>query len=214
MGTRGEEGTGTTAGGAAGAPPAPRPVRVGVLIAGGESRRMGRDKRMLTLDGATLVERNLTVLADIFPRVCLSLRDVGQAPAGLASGVEVIPDDATGSPLAGLASVLAAVGEPVFALAADIVDAERDAIERVCDAFVDVDVALPVAGAHLQPLHAVYAPACVPHMRRLLAAGSHRVLDLLPLVRVATVPFATEAPFFNVNTPRDWDEAEARRRRR
>lgn len=204
----------TAAAHAGGAPAQPRPVRVGVLVAGGESRRMGRDKRALTLDGATLVERNLAVLAGIFPRVCLSVRDASQVPAGLASGVEVIPDDTTGSPLAGLMSVLAVVGEPVFALAVDIVTPERAAIERVLDAFVDVDVALPLAGAHLQPLHAVYAPACVPHMRRLLEAGSHRLLDLLPLVRVATVPFATEAPFFNVNSPQDWSEAEARRRRR
>ncbi len=47
-------------------------------------------------------------------------------------------------------------------------------------------------------------------MRRLLAAGAHSILDLFPLVRVARVPFADTAPFFNVNTPADWAEAQRR----
>ena len=78
------------------------------------------------------------------------------------------------------------------------------------EAFRDVDVALPVAEDHLEPLHAVYGPGCLPHMRRLLAAGAHSILDLFPLVRVARVPFADTAPFFNVNTPADWVEAQRR----
>jgi molybdopterin-guanine dinucleotide biosynthesis protein B len=47
-------------------------------------------------------------------------------------------------------------------------------------------------------------------MRQLLAAGAHSILDLFPLVRVARVPFADTSPFFNVNTPADWVEAQRR----
>ena len=89
-------------------------------------------------------------------------------------------------------------------MAADLVAPSRDAVDRVLDAFADVDVALPVAEDHLEPLHAVYGPGCLPHMERLLAAGAHSILDLFPLVRVARVPFPDTAPFFNVNTPADW----------
>jgi molybdopterin-guanine dinucleotide biosynthesis protein MobB len=116
----------------------------------------------------------------------------------------------TGSPLAGLASVLGRLGEPVFAMAADLIAPDRGAVGRVLEAFRDADVALPVADDHMEPLHAVYGPGCLPHMRRLLAAGAHSILDLFPLVRVARVPFADTAPFFNVNTPADWVEAQRR----
>lgn len=185
-------------------------VRVGVLLAGGESRRMGRDKRCLRLDGETLLQRNLAFLGGVFPVVGLSVRSTDQAPAGLPGGIVVVPDERPGSPLAGLASALGRFGEPVFAMAADLIAPERDAVARVLAAYMAVDVSLPVAGDHLEPLHAVYGPGCLLHMRRLLDAGAHSILDLFPLVRVAHVPFAETAPFFNVNTPAEWTEAQRR----
>jgi molybdopterin-guanine dinucleotide biosynthesis protein MobB len=183
-------------------------VRIGVVLAGGESRRMGRDKRSLRLGGETLLQRNLAFLSGIFPVVGLSVRNAGQAPADLPEGVVVIPDEVPGSPLGGLTSILARFGEPVFALAADLIEPRGDAVENVLRAYRDVDVALPVAEDHLEPLHAVYGPGCLPHMRRLLEAGAHSILDLFPLVRVARVGFADTTPFFNVNTPADWAEAQ------
>jgi molybdopterin-guanine dinucleotide biosynthesis protein MobB len=185
-------------------------VRIGVVLAGGESRRMGRDKRGLRLGGETLLQRNLAFLGGLFPVVGLSVRSADQAPSGLPEGVVVIPDEVPGSPLGGLTSILARFGEPVFALAADLIEPRRDAVASVLAAYRDVDVALPVAEDHLEPLHAVYGPGCLPHMRQLLAVGAHSILDLFPLVRVARVPFADTSPFFNVNTPADWAEAQRR----
>ena len=189
-------------------PTTPAPVRVGVLLAGGESRRMGRDKRGLRLGGETLLGRNLAFLGRLFPVVGLSVRTAEQAPADLRDGVVVIPDEVPGSPMGALAGVLAHYDEPVFALASDLVTPDAGAVARVLSAYREADVALPVTEGHLEPLHAVYGQACLPHMRRLLAAGAHSLLDLFPLVRVARVPFADAAPFFNVNTPRDWMAAQ------
>ena len=168
---------------------------------------MGRDKRLLRLAGATLLERNLAFLSGIFPTVGLSLRDVGQTPGPLPAGVEIIPDVVTGSPLAGIASVLMRFRKPVFMLAADVAFAERAAVQAVLDAFEDVDVALPVVGDHLEPLHAIYGPGCLRHIERLLQRGAHSILDLLPEVRVAEISFTDIEPFFNVNTPADWERA-------
>ena len=182
-------------------------IRVGALLAGGEARRMGRDKRRLRLAGATLLERNLAFLRGLFPVVALSVREAGQAPDALPPGVEVVPDVVTGSPLAGLASLLTRYGEPFFALATDVVFPDVAAVERVLGGYAGADVALPVVGDHLEPLHAVYGPGCLPHIRALLAAGAHSILDLYPLVEVRQIPFTDARPFFNVNTPGDWDEA-------
>ena len=107
------------------------PVRIGVLLAGGESRRMGRDKRGLRLGGETLLQRNLAFLGDLFPVLGLSVRSAEQAPDDLPAGVVVIPDEVPGSPLAGLASILGRFDEPVFAMAADLIAPEPGAVARV-----------------------------------------------------------------------------------
>ena len=173
---------------------------------------MGCDKRLLRLAGSTLLERNLRFLQELFPTVALSVRDARQIPASLPAGVAIVYDVVTGSPLARLASVLARYREPVFALAADVAFAERAAVERVVEVFDGVDVALPIIGDHVEPLHAVYGPSCLAHIERLLARGAHSILDLLPEVRVAEAPFTATEPFFNVNTPGDWEEARRRQR--
>ena len=63
------------------------PVRFGVLLAGGESRRMGRDKRGLRLGGETLLQRNLAFLERPLPRwSACRVRSADQAPADLPAG--------------------------------------------------------------------------------------------------------------------------------
>ena len=183
---------------------------IGAVLAGGEARRMGRDKRRLRLGGATLLERNLLFLHDLFPTVALSLRGPGQIPEPLPPRIQIVPDVVTGSPLAGIGSLLRHFDRPVFVLAADVAFPDPAAVRRVLAAFAGADIALPIVDDHLEPLHAVYGPGCLPHIERLLARGTHSILDLLPEVRVATVPFTTADPFFNVNTPDDWREARRR----
>jgi molybdopterin-guanine dinucleotide biosynthesis protein len=185
------------------------PVGVGVLLAGGQGRRMGSDKRTLEVGGATLVERGVAVLREVFPTVAVSLRaeaDLDLVP----SGCDVVYDEIPGSPLAGIASALARYDEPVFVLAADMPFVERAAVKEVVEAFDDVDVALPVVHGQIEPLHAVYGRGCLAPIHELLAAGNHRIPDLYPRVRVAEVPFATATLFFSINTPADLEDARRR----
>jgi molybdopterin-guanine dinucleotide biosynthesis protein len=186
-----------------------QPVAIGVVLAGGRGRRMGFDKRTLELGGATLVERGVAALRQVFPTVAVSLRT--QADLDLVpSACDVIYDEVPGSPLAGIASALAHYDEPVFVLAADMPFAERAAIKEVAEAFDDVDVALPVVHGQIEPLHAVYGRSCLAPIRKLLAAENHKIPDLYAHVRVAEVPFATSALFFSVNTPADLEDARRR----
>jgi len=187
-------------------------VTIGVLLAGGSGRRAGVDKRFLVLGGRTLLRRNLDFLNDLFPTVAVAIGHGQVVDLGDAADAEVLHDAwPGGSPLAGIASALRHYRQPVFALAADAASPDAEALRRVLAAFPGHDVSLPAIGAaYHQPLFAAYGPACLPPMTAVLDAGRHRIVTILPEVRVAEVRFPDDALFHNINTMGDYQEARRR----
>jgi molybdopterin-guanine dinucleotide biosynthesis protein B/molybdopterin-guanine dinucleotide biosynthesis protein len=187
-------------------------VAIGVLLAGGSGRRAGVDKRFLVLDGRALLLRNIAFLRSVFPTVAVSLGAGQSLDLGDAGDAEIVHDAWPGaSPLAGIASALARFQEPVFALAADVAFPNAETVRRVLAAFPGHDLALPAIGAEYhQPLFAVYGPACLAPMTALLEAGRHRIVEILPVIDAAEVRFPDDAPFHNINTMDDYQEARRR----
>ncbi|HMK91849.1 MAG TPA: NTP transferase domain-containing protein, partial [Thermoleophilia bacterium] len=140
-------------------------VTIGVLLAGGGSRRAGVDKRFLVLEGRTLLQRNLAFLRGLFPTVALSLspgQDLDLGDAAADGPVEIVHDAWAGaSPLAGIATALQRFGRPIFVLAVDVAFPDRPAALRVLGAAPGCDVALPAINSYHQPLFAVYGPGCL-----------------------------------------------------
>lgn len=183
-------------------------VGVGVLIAGGRSRRTRVDKRYLVLQGRTLLRRNLDFLRGIFPTVAVSVGVGQELDLGDASGVELLRDaHPGGSPLAGIVTALERFDAPLFVLAADLSAPDAAAAARVLAACSGCDVSIPVVGPHLEPLFAVYRPSCLAPMRALLARGRHRIVEAFPGLDVARVPFPEAALFHNINTMDDFERA-------
>lgn len=185
------------------------PIGSALLLAGGTGRRMGLDKRLLTLAGRPLVLRAVDFLTRHFPRVTVSVSatqplDLGDAAAHVETVADTWPSS---SPLAGLASGLRALGTPLFAMATDLAFPREDALRRVLAAWDgDVDVCLPIVGDKHEPLFAVYHPRCLAPMERALAAGEHRIAAAFPELRVTYVSFPDATPFMNVNTAADYEE--------
>jgi len=193
---------------------------VGVVLAGGASRRMGQDKALLRLDGgATLLERTITRLHDAgleevtvvvsTPERAHSLR-VAVPVAGV---VPFLTDETPGrGPLGGLHAALTAYpGRGVLLVACDMPCLDVRALRLLCapDA---ADVVLPRLGGRDQPLHARYGPAGLPVAARLLRQDrlAMRGLTTAPGLRVRVVDDAELArhgipatAFANVNTPAD-----------
>jgi len=193
--------------------PSDQPVRTGVLLAGGSSSRAGVDKRYLVLEGQTLLHRNLDFLRGCFPRVVVSLGAEQRIDLGDGGPAEILHDEWPGaSPLAGIATALRILHRPVLVMAADLAFPSADALQTVLTAFAGgrVDVALPRVGQHREPLFAAYGPACLAPMTALLATGRHRIVEAFSGLRVADVPFPSEAPFHNINTMSAYEDARDR----
>src|SRR5512143_776834 len=88
-----------------------------LILAGGDSRRMGQDKAALELDGRTLLECATVTMQQVFPKVIVSVR---QPREGVALP-QVCDEVAASGPLAGLAAGMAQADTPwIFAVACDM----------------------------------------------------------------------------------------------
>lgn len=188
----------------------------GVLVAGGKSRRMGRDKRLLELGGQTLLQRSLSVLQSLFDEVLIALAE--PLPQLTGQGYRVvmdrIPNCAT---LGGLYTGLSSASHPrIFAVGCDMPFLNPAVIRRLAERGAQVDVAMPTLATGLQPMHAVYSKACLPHLERMAKAQELKVQGLsevpdLTVRLVSEKDFLDVDPqllsFFNINTPADLEFA-------
>jgi len=197
---------------------------LGAVLAGGESRRLGRDKARVELEGLSLVERAVATLTRVFPTVII----VSPKREGLPlSGSEVVPDLQSGQgPLGGIATALHwAGGHSVFVLACDMPFVSSDLVEHVIKSVSDEGqetprkegsmACVPRWLGRLEPLCALYGPDALPYVEQALAIGAFGVQDLLETVPIEVVdvgpqhPFAHPDLFMNINRPVDLVKAES-----
>ena len=188
----------------------------GVLVAGGQSRRMGRDKRFLELGGQTLLQRALSLLQSLFAEVLVAL--AGPVPQLTGRNYRVVTDLIPGcATLGGLYTGLASAGHPrIFAVGCDMPFLNPEAIQRLAGIDAQADVVMPKLATGLQPMHAVYSKACLPHLERMAKAKQLKVQALTEIPGL-TVRLVSEKElldvdpqllsFFNINTPADLEFA-------
>lgn len=178
-----------------------------LVLAGGDSRRMGQDKAALVLDGKTLLERVVAVMQQVFPRIVVSVRQ-------LRSDVElpqVCDMPAAGGPLAGLVAGLTEVDTAwVFAVACDMPFVTREVVLHLAALRDGYQAVVPVVGGHRQPLAAFYAASTLDAMRASLAAGDRSLrgaLEKLDVRYVSEAELRDADPqlrsFFDLDTPQD-----------
>ena len=179
----------------------------GLILAGGESRRMGRDKTVLEFDGQTLLQRSVRLLQGLFPRVLVSVR---QARGDVALP-QVVDETSCAGPLAGLCAGLAQADTPwVFALAADMPFFSAKVIRQLAMRRGEGEAVVPVVGSISQPLAAYYAVTALPVLRATLAGSGKRspraALQSLNVVYVDESELRGADPardFIDLDTPDD-----------
>lgn len=171
-------------------------VGAAAVLAGGRSRRMGRDKALLLVDGQTLLERALTHLGEFCEQLLVSVPHAGPSPEvervleavqGRGFAVHVVPDRRPGAhgPLAGIEAVLGEVEDRAsFFQAVDLPAVDRGLVEALWTAagYGGRLGAVPCWRGGLEPTCAVYHRDLVKVVSRLLDAGERR-LDQLAALR-------------------------------
>jgi molybdopterin-guanine dinucleotide biosynthesis protein A len=195
----------------------PRAGALGIVLAGGEGRRLGGvvPKALARCAGRTLLERAVDTLAATCGRIVVA------APAALAlpgCAAERAADAGGGGPLAGVIGGWRA--DPTCAavvLGVDFPLARAAALAALLERLGSSDAVLPSPGGRLQPLFAVYAPAALATLEASFASGERSITRAAAGLtgprpgdaELAALPGGLDN-FFNVNTPEDLAEAARR----
>jgi molybdopterin-guanine dinucleotide biosynthesis protein A len=181
-----------------------------VVLAGGESRRMGRPKALLPVGGTTLVEWLVARLAPEFAHLLVSAPAPDRLPAGLRP--RLVRDLHAGAgPLAGVEAGLAASPhDTIVAVACDMPAVTARLARRLVAAVADapdgprVDAAVPRLGGRPEPACAAYRRSAAGPIAAALGAGRLRAADALDELRVHWLDGEDPALFANLNTPDDY----------
>jgi molybdopterin-guanine dinucleotide biosynthesis protein A len=186
---------------------------IGTVLAGGKSRRFGRNKAVEIFEGERLIERQVRTLRSVFPEVMI----VANTPElYLDLNVTTVADVLPGrGPLGGIyTGLLFAQGDSIFVTACDMPFLQLAVIRRMVDLFPGHDVVVPRLGEYLEPLHGIYSPRCLPHIKRMLDREELQVIRFFPSLKVAhldeeEIRWLDPAglSFFNINTPEDMERA-------
>ncbi len=191
----------------------------GLLLAGGQARRMGGgDKCLLELGGKPMLARAIERLR---PQVTpLAINANGDPQRFLAFGLPVLADVVPGfaGPLAGILTGMSWLSDTapgtewLITAATDTPFFPRDLVVKLLNAALDqcTTVAFAVSDGRTHPVFGIWHSSLREELARALTQEDERKIDRFAARHSVTrVTFANERldPFFNVNRPEDLAEA-------
>lgn len=182
----------------------------GVILAGGESQRMGSDKSLLPLQNARFIDLIYARLSSLFEEVII----VTNSPELYQDlPCRKVPDIYLGQgALAGIHAGLSQVKQPrAFVVGCDMPFVSEKIVRKICSHAKQGDLILPHSSCGHEPLHALYEKNCLPAMEQVLEAGHKRIMKFFSHVKVVELPAAEllkldpqEKSFCNINTPDEY----------
>ena len=183
-----------------------------IILAGGDSRRMGQDKATLEFYGQPLIQAVIDRLKPLFAVTILSVRQ----PRPEILLPQVCDMQVDGGPLIGLVTALEQITTQwAFVVACDMPFVAPALIEQLAQHRAQQQAIVPVVHGQLQPLAAFYSASCIPLLRASLSLGDkslHGAISRLNVCYVDEAELLLVDPqlrsFFDLDTPQDLADAE------
>jgi len=184
---------------------------LGLVLAGGKSRRLGRDKAQLRFFGGSLLANAAALLSRLFKETLVVGRDT--APFGIDA--RWLPDDIPGQgPAGGILTALRHSGMPCLAVSCDLPFMNEETLSRllaVRDARPEGTLMTTFRQEEtgfVESLTAIYEPEGVQRLEEAIAQGIRKLSVIFPESVRCHAPYSVADPvraraFFNVNFPTD-----------
>jgi molybdopterin-guanine dinucleotide biosynthesis protein A len=180
-----------------------------LVLAGGESRRMGRAKAWIEVGSTVLVRYVVERLAPAFSEVVVSFAEPEQMEQHLP--YRVVFDRKRGAgPLAGLeAGLLASRNDVLFAVACDMPYVTQSTAQLAVTAARSCDAAIPRHDGLYEPVCGAYRKTALPTIVSALDAGNYVAHDVVQDLDVTWLEGLDSIEFENLNTRADLDRFHA-----
>ncbi len=156
-----------------------------IILAGGESKRMGQDKATMMFDGEPLLHRAIRQLNPLFEQILISVRK----PIKGCILPQLCDDTEAKAPIVGVHRALQEVKTNwVFVLAVDMPFVSTDLIIGLASLRAKQQAIVPIVSAHLQPLCAYYAKSCAALMQAHIDAEQRSLRRLIGCLERSIVP--------------------------
>ncbi len=185
-----------------------------VILAGGKASRMGGvNKALLKINGISIIEREIAVLAEIFPETIIITNTPDDYEfLGKPLFRDLIPGKGS---LGGIYTGLVQAKNPYcFFVPCDMPFLKKKIIEVLMENLDEHDIVIPKVNGHLEPMHAIYSKKCVPHIQNLMESDDLKIKQLFDEVDTFEIPEDLIRKFdptfdfvMNVNTPGDLEKA-------
>lgn len=189
----------------------------GIVLAGGKSRRLGRDKAVEPVGGEPLLRRVIGRLSQVTDQTVVVVADSERAaqlplPSSAKVAVDIYPD---GGSLGGIFTGLSAAdGGWGLVVACDMPFLNVTLFQRILGLRAGSDAVVPVLDGRPEPTHALYSKTCLPHMERRLQADDLKISRFFEEITVSYLSQQEvedsdpdHLSFFNVNTHEDLERA-------
>lgn len=177
-----------------------------IIMAGGQSTRMGQDKTMLPVNGKPVIKHIFEQLRPHFSQILISSDDTSKYSF---LGAEVVPDKVAGKgPLMGIASTLRVSENQVnFVIACDIPEVDISFVRRMVRESRGFDAVVPRTGpSQYEPLFAVYKKSSLAAIDKAIASGNYRIIEPFKDCKVNYIDSICVQQFENLNTMKDYRE--------
>ncbi|MDY6826022.1 MAG: molybdenum cofactor guanylyltransferase [Bacillota bacterium] len=186
-----------------------------VILAGGDSKRLGRPKALLDFDGTSMIELIIKILDPLFAEIIV-VTDHPELYSDLP--VRLVGDLFTGcekSPLRGIHAGLRASKLPYqFVVACDMPFLNRSLIRYMAGFTADYDAIVPKIDSYFQPLHSFYKRSCAGAIEKQIKLGKCKVTDFYADLHIKFIGREDierfdphQESFININTFTDYQKA-------
>lgn len=188
----------------------------GIILAGGSSTRIGKNKAFLQLGSRSVIEHTISRILEVVDDLLLvandveEYKDLGVEPMKLVQ--DAIPYR---GPLGGILSGLEISTTSInLIVACDMPFLNPLLLNFLLGQIHGCDIVVPMTEAGPEPLHAVYTKSCLPTIREAMGQGETRIISLFDQVKVRYVGKETlqfydpeNLSLFNINTLEDLERA-------